>query len=470
MSQAKESFDLIVIGAGPGGYVCAIRAAQLGLKVACIEASETLGGTCLNVGCVPSKAMLESSHHFHLASHGLESHGISFDSLKLDLKKMLGRKEKVVETTVSGIEFLFKKNKITRIKGLASLKGPGQVQVTNKSGDNELFSAKNIVIATGSTPVQIPPAPFDHANILDSTDALSLKKVPKHLIVVGGGVIGLELGSVWLRLGAKVTVIEALDKILGATDHGISKEMLKILKKQGMEFHLKTSLKSTKVDGDQVLVRCETQKGEALDIRGDKVLISVGRRPVTEPLQLDSVGIKKDSRGFIQVNERYETSVPGIYAIGDVIPGPMLAHKAEEEGVAAAEFIAGQKGHVNYSAVASIVYTWPEIASVGQSEEECKNQKIPYKTGKFYFKANARAKAMDSTEGYVKIISHKESDKLLGIHIIGPMASEMIAEAAIAFEYGASAEDIARSVHAHPTLSEVMKEAALDVEKLAIHS
>ena len=469
MGNIKDSFDVIVIGSGPGGYVCAVRAAQLGLKVACVESQETLGGTCLNVGCIPSKALLESSHHFTLAKNEFVDHGIQIEGLNLDLKKMLKRKEGVVDSITSGVEYLFKKNKISWLKGLGSCENANEVKVI-QDGNASLFSAKSIVIATGSAPIEIPPAKFDHEFIVDSTDALEFSEVPQDLLVIGGGVIGLELGSVWLRLGAKVTVVEAQDKILGETDKGISREMLKILKKQGMEIRLNTMLESSEVKNGKVYTKVRNDKGQIEELVSDKVLISVGRKPVSQNLGLEALGISLDKQGYVDVNQSYQTKVPNIYAIGDVTRGPMLAHKAEEEGIAVAENIAGKSGHVNYEAIASIVYTWPELASIGLSEEQCKEKKLEYKSGKFYFKANGRAKAMNAAEGFVKILADKTSDRLLGVHIIGPMASEMIAEAACAFEFGASAEDIARSVHAHPTLAEVMKEAALDVDKRAIHS
>ena len=469
MNSVSDSYDVIVIGAGPGGYVCAIRAAQLGFKTACVESSATLGGTCLNVGCIPSKALLESSHHYHKASHEFSEHGIKIDRLSVDIPQMLKRKDAVVSSITDGVAGLFKKNKVSWLKGHGSIAGPGLVNVKASDGSSQNYAGKHVVIATGSIPIQIPPAKFDHKYIVDSTDALAFEQVPKELIVVGGGVIGLELGSVWLRLGAKVTVIEAQNKILGATDVGVSREMLKILKKQGMDIQLGTMLESSEVVDGKVKMRCK-QKDQTVEFVGDKALIAVGRRPLTDQIGLEKVGISADSRGFIEVDKHYKTSVDGFYAIGDTIHGPMLAHKAEEEGIALAEMLAGKAGHVNYEAIASVVYTWPELASVGLTEEECKEQKIPYKSGKFYFKANGRAKAMNETQGFVKCLAHKESDRLLGVHIVGPTASELVAEAALAFEYGASAEDIARSVHAHPTLAEAMKEAALDVDKRAIHS
>ncbi|MFK7824694.1 MAG: dihydrolipoyl dehydrogenase [Oligoflexales bacterium] len=469
MNSVTDSYDVIVIGSGPGGYVCAIRASQLGFKTACIESSPTLGGTCLNVGCIPSKALLESSHHFHKAGHEFSEHGIKLEHLNIDVAQMLKRKDGVVSSITDGVEGLFKKNKISWLKGWGSIAGPGLVTVTPAEGTAQTYAGKHIIIATGSIPIQIPPAKFDHEFIVDSTDALAFKEVPKELIVVGGGVIGLELGSVWLRLGSKVTVIEAQNKILGATDVGVSREMLKILKKQGMNIQLGTMLERSELVDGKVKMICK-QNEQSIEFVGDKALIAVGRRPLTDQVGLDKVDIKADSRGFIEVDQQYKTSADGFYAIGDTIHGPMLAHKAEEEGIALAEILAGKSGHVNYDAIASVVYTWPELASVGMTEEECKQKEIPYKAGKFYFKANGRAKAMNETQGFVKCLAHKESDKLLGIHIIGPTASELAAEAALAFEYGASAEDIARSVHAHPTLAEAMKEAALDVDKRAIHS
>ena len=469
MGDVTDQFDIIVIGAGPGGYVGAVRAAQLGFKTACVEMRETLGGTCLNVGCIPSKALLESSHHYHHAKHSMSEHGIDVGEVTIDLAKMIKRKDEVVSSITGGVDYLFKKNKITWLKGFGSLASGGSVKVQGSDGSSKLYKAKHIVIATGSVPIEIPPAKFDHNFIVDSTDALNFSEIPKNLLVVGGGVIGVELGSVWHRLGSNVTVIEAQDKILGATDSAISKEMYKILKKQGMTFHLKTMLEKTEIRDNKVVLSCR-QGDQTVEFEGDKALIAVGRRPVTQNLGLKELGVQVDERGYVKVDGHYQTNLQGVYAIGDAITGPMLAHKAEEEGIAVMELIAGQAGHVNYGAIASVVYTWPEIASVGLSEDECKKDSLQYNVGKFFFKANGRAKAMSSTDGYVKIIADKKTDKVLGIHIIGPMASEMIAEAALAYEYGASSEDIARSVHAHPTLAEAMKEAALDVDKRAIHS
>ncbi len=469
MDKVTEEFDVIVIGAGPGGYVCAVRAAQLGLKVACVEGRESLGGTCLNVGCIPSKAMLESTHHFHQAHKEFAEHGIIVENISLDLPKMITRKDGVVKSITQGVEFLFKKNKITWLKGWGKLASASTVSVQDSEGKMNLYAAKHVVLASGSDPVELPFAKFDHKMIVDSTDALSFDKVPEHLIVVGAGVIGLELGSVWNRLGAKVTVVEALDKILGNTDREVASAMMKIMQKQGLTFHLESPLAKIEIRDQKAYVTCGG-KAEGQILEGDRVLIAVGRRAKSADLGLDALDIKREKNGCVIVDRKFQTSIPGVYAIGDLIGGMMLAHKAEEEGIALAEFIAGKHGHVNYEAVPNIVYTWPEVASVGLSEEEAKKKGLSFKTGKFNFKANGRAKAMASTDGFVKVIADSHSDRLLGVHILGPMASEMIAELAIAFEFGASAEDIARSVHAHPTLAEAIKEAALDVSKQAIHS
>ncbi len=469
MVSAAENFDLIVIGSGPGGYVCAIRAAQLGMKTACVELRATLGGTCLNVGCIPSKALLESTHHFHQAQKEFADHGIKIAKLELDLAKMLERKSGVVKGITQGVEFLFKKNKVTWLKGWGKLTGPNSVSVGNEDGKQTVYSASNIILATGSSPIELPFAKFDHKYIVDSTDALSFDKVPEHLIVVGAGVIGLEMGSVWHRLGSKVTFLEALDKILGNTDAEVSTTMLKLMQKQGMNFHLSASLQAVEIKNKKVYAQY-TSKDESKTLEGDKILIAVGRRAATSNLGLEDLGIKTAKNGTIPVNEGFQTSQAGVYAIGDVIQGLMLAHKASEEGVALAEKLAGKAGHVNYQAIPNIVYTWPEIAMVGMSEEEAKKSGIAYRTGKCSFKANARAKAIGTSDGFVKVLADANTDRLLGVQIIGPMASEMIAEIAIAFEYGASAEDLARSVHAHPTLAELIKEAALDVDKRAIHA
>lgn len=461
----SNSFDLIVIGAGPGGYVAAIRAAQLGLSVACVEKEPTLGGTCLNWGCIPSKALLDSSEHFHLAKHSFAKHGIKLPGgVELDLPSMMKRKESVVSGLTKGVEFLFKKNKITRLTGHAKLTSPTTVDIGGTA-----YTAKHILIATGSAPIQIPSLPFDGKQIVDSTGALSLPKVPKHLVIIGGGVIGLELGSVWRRLGAEVTVIEFLDRIAPAMDREMTTGLQKQLEKLGMKFQFTTAAQSATVKNGEVTVTWK-QGDKTGETKADVVLVAVGRKPYTENLGLKEVGVELDAKGFVKVDHHYRTNVPSISAIGDVIGGLMLAHKAEEEGVAFAEMHVGKAGHVNYQAVAGVIYTDPELASVGYTEEELKAKAIPYKVGKFPFAANGRAKAMDSQDGTVKVLAHAETDRLLGVHILGPRASDMIAEAATAIEFAASAEDIARSVHAHPTLSEAFKEAALAVDKRAIHA
>ncbi|MBI2602385.1 MAG: dihydrolipoyl dehydrogenase [Deltaproteobacteria bacterium] len=467
MSELTK-FDVIVIGAGPGGYVGAIRAAQLGFSVACVEDRTSLGGTCLNVGCIPSKAMLESSHRYHQVQHELADHGIEVGKVSLDLKKMINRKNSVVTAITKGVEFLFKKNKITWLRGWGKVESAHSVSVQSRNGEKKTYEAKHIIIASGSVPIELPFAPFDHKLIVDSTDALEFSRVPEHLIVVGAGVIGLELGSVWSRLGARVTFIEALPNILGNTDSELSTTMLRLFQKQGITFHMESMLKSVDTK-NKVIARC-TGKAEGTEIVGDKILIAIGRKPAILGLGLENVGVKMEKNGWLTVDDRFRSSVPSICAIGDAVRGPMLAHKAEEEGIAVAEFLAGKHGHVNYEAIPNVVYTWPEIATVGQSEEDLKSKGIAYRTGKFNFKANGRARAVGAVDGFVKILADAQTDRLLGVHILGPMASELIAEVAVAFEFGASAEDVARSVHAHPTLAEVIKEAALDVDKRAIHS
>lgn len=467
--MSSKEFDAIVIGGGPGGYVCAIRLAQLGFNTACVEARDTLGGTCLNVGCIPSKALLESSHQYHKATHEFASHGIEFKGIKANIPRMIERKEEVIDSNVTGIEFLFKKNKVTWLKGFGSFVEQGKIQVTAKAGKAESYTAKHIIIATGSEPIEIPPAKFDHKVICDSTDALNWQKAPKSLVVVGGGVIGLELGSVWARLGSKVTVVEATDKILGPMDKSVSNQLLKIMKKEGVEFKLKTLLKGTQVKANQATVECEAA-GETISLTADKVLVAVGRRAYTDRLGLDKIGVKLDERGRVDIDDRFQTNVAGVYAIGDVVKGAMLAHKAEDEGVALAELIAGQKSHVNYDVIPGVVYTWPEVASVGKTEEALKAEGVKFKKGQFNFKANGRAKAMGDDDGLVKILADAQTDQVLGVHMIGPQASELIAEVVLAMEFKASSEDIARTVHAHPTLSEAVKEAALTVADRAIHS
>ncbi len=462
----SEVFDVVVIGSGPGGYVGAIRGAQLGLKVAVVEKDDTFGGTCLNVGCIPSKALLDSSEHYSQLQHEFSDHGIDVGSVKLNLAKMMQRKDKVVSDLTGGVKYLFDKNKIKTFKGYGKILSPGKVEV---QGDKtEVIETKNIVIATGSVPVELPFLKFDEKNILSSTEALTLEKVPKHLIVVGGGAIGLEMGSVWMRLGSKVTVVEFADKICGPMDTQISKELLKILKKQGMDFLLSTKVTGGKVSGSKVTLEYEGVKdGKKGSIEGDKVLVAVGRRAFAEKLGLEEAGVKLSDRGQILTDDHFQTSVPGIFAIGDVIGGGILAHKAEEEGVAIMELIAGNYGHVNYDTVPSVIYTWPEVAAVGKTEEELKAAGIAYNTGLFPFTPNGRAKAMNSTAGKVKILADKKTDKVLGVHIVGPRASDMIAEAVVAMEFGASSEDIALSFHAHPTLAETVREAALAVHNKA---
>ncbi|TGN19911.1 dihydrolipoyl dehydrogenase [Leptospira idonii] len=467
-----ENYDVVVIGAGPGGYVAAIRAAQLGKKVAIIEKRKTLGGTCLNVGCIPSKALLDSSEEYDKAKHKLGDHGITISSVKIDIKKMMERKEKVVNEVTSGVDYLMKKNKITRYLGLGKFVSKNQIQITSEDGKSETISGTNIIIATGSVPIEIPPLPVDAKNIITSDHAISLESVPEHLIIVGAGVIGLELGSVWGRLGAKVTVVELMPRLFGNADGATASLTQRILEKQGINFLFETKVHGAKTKGKKVEVEIEDKEGKKSVLEGDKVLVSIGRRPNTDGLGAKEIGIEFTERGRVKVKpNHFQTNVPNIYAIGDVIDGPMLAHKAEDEGIAVAELIAGKSGHVNYRAIPSIVYTWPEVAWVGLGEEELKSQGIDYKVGKSLFKANARAKAMNEPDGQVKVLSDKKTDKLLGVYIVGPRASDMIAEVAVAFEFGASAEDIARSTHAHPTLSEILREAAMDADaKWSIHS
>jgi len=463
------SFDLLIIGSGPGGYVAAIRAAQLGMSVAVVEREPSLGGTCLNWGCIPSKTLLDSSEHFHLAKTRFAHHGIKLGSIELDLPAMMKRKDEVVSGLTKGVAYLFKKNKITHLSGTAKLTSPTTVEITAPAAAPQTVSAKHILIATGSAPIQIPTLPFDGKHIIHSTHAIALPKVPKHLLVIGAGVIGLELGSVWRRLGAEVTVIEFLDRVAPNMDREMTSLLQRSLEKLGIKFQFGTAAQSAEISGDSVTV--SWKKGdESGTTSADVVLVAVGRKPYTDALGAKEIGLDLDPKGFIKVDAHYRTNLPTISAIGDVIGGLMLAHKAEEEGTAVVELLAGKPGHVNYNAVANVIYTDPELASVGQTEEELKNQNIPYKTGKFPFAANGRAKAMDATEGSVKVLAHAETDRLLGVHILGPRASDMIAEAALALEFHASSEDIARAVHAHPTLSEALKEAALAVEKRAIHA
>ncbi|QDV52492.1 dihydrolipoyl dehydrogenase [Gimesia fumaroli] len=456
--------DLVIIGAGPGGYIAAIRAAQLGLNVACIEKERMLGGTCLRVGCIPSKALLESSELYKEAEHSFKDRGINVGSLSLDLEKMLSQKDRTVKTMGGGIDSLFKKNKITRYSGHAMITAPGKVRVDDGKDPVEL-EAKHILIATGSQPSTLPGIELDGDRVGTSTEALAYEQVPKHLVVIGGGVIGLELGAVWSRLGAKVTVLEYLDRILPTTDTEIANEAKKIFEKQGIEFQLGCRVTGVKANKKT----CDVEIADGKPIRCDRVLVAVGRRPNTDQLGLENVGIEVDKRGFIPVNDHYETSVKGVYAIGDVIGGAMLAHKAEDEGVAFSELLVTGYGHVNYDAIPSVAYTNPEIAAVGKTEEQLKEAGIEYNKGSFPFLANGRARAMGQTEGRVKMLADKQTDRVLGVHILGPRAGDLIAECAVAMEFGASSEDIARCCHAHPTLAEAVKEAALAVDKRALN-
>ena len=461
----SEQFDVIVIGGGPGGYVCAIRAAQLGLKTACVEKRATLGGTCLNIGCIPSKALLQSSENFEEASHHFADHGVMLDGVKLDLARMQARKNEVVSANVKGVEFLFKKNKVAWLKGSARIASPGTVDVDGKS-----YQAKHIVIATGSASIDLPGVPVDEQRIVTSTGALELDQVPGHLVVIGGGYIGLELGSVWKRLGSQVTVVEFMDRLVPAMDKEVATAFQRVLGKQGIKFKLGTKVTDADTSGNQVALTLEPAKGgPAETLQADVVLVAIGRRPYTDGLGLTEAGVELDERGRVRIDTHYNTTVPGIHAIGDVVAGPMLAHKAEEEGVACAERIAGQAGHVNYGVIPGVVYTWPEVASIGFTEDDLKRDGVAYKIGKFPFTANGRARAMGSTDGFVKILADKTTDRILGAHIIGPDAGTLIAELATAMEFGASSEDVARTCHAHPSLNEAVKEAALAVEGRAIH-
>ena len=463
-----DTFDLIVIGGGPGGYVCAIRAAQLGLKTACVESRGALGGTCLNVGCIPSKSLLNLSENFHKAKKDFNQQGIEVEGIKLNIEKMMSNKNKSVQVLTKGVEFYLKKI-VTYIKGKGVLLSNNDI-IVYENNKKTNYKSKNIVIATGSTVTSLPGIEIDEKNIISSTGALSLNKVPKKLAVIGGGYIGLEMGSVWSRLGSEVTVIEYLDYITPGMDREISNEFKKILTKQGIKFKLESKVNSVKNINSGVLINytnIKDSKDETLEF--DKVLVSVGRKPYTEGLNLSKVGVKKDSKGRIEVNEKLQTTINNIYAIGDVIKGPMLAHKAEEEGIAVAEILAGQAGHVNYDVIPGVVYTSPEVATVGKTEEQLKDEKKSYKVGKFPFLANSRAKVNNETEGFVKILADSKTDKVLGVHIIGPHCGDMIAEMALAMEFGASAEDIARTCHAHPTHTEAIKEAALAVDKRPIH-
>ncbi|KAF0693391.1 Aste57867_15644 [Aphanomyces stellatus] len=462
-SSSAGEYDVVVVGGGPGGYVAAIKAAQLGLKTACIESRGTLGGTCLNVGCIPSKALLHGTHLYHAAQHDFKAVGITADNVSIDFDKLMASKEKTVKILTGGIEGLFKKNKVDYIKGYGKIVAKGQVSVALNAGGNQTVSTKNILIATGSEVTPLPPVPVDNASgkIVDSTGALALKRVPKHLVVVGGGVIGLEMGSVYGRLGSKITVVEYADKICPTMDHELTKEFQKLLKKQGFEFKLGQKVTASKVDGDNVTLTLEPAAGgESSTLDADCVLVATGRRPFTQGLGLEEMGIQTDRFGRIKVNlANFQTNVDGIFAIGDCIEGAMLAHKAEEEGIAAVETIAGKHGHVNYDAIPGVIYTFPEVAAVGKTEEELKAANIAYRSGKFPMMANSRARAVGETDGFVKVLAAKDDDKILGIHIIASNAGEMISEGVLGMEYGASAEDIGRTCHAHPTLSEAFKEA-----------
>jgi dihydrolipoamide dehydrogenase len=456
-----SSFDVVIIGSGPGGYVSAIRCSQLGFKTAIIEKYSTLGGTCLNVGCIPSKALLSSSHHYaeikHFADHGIEVSG----EVKVNLEKMIARKQSVVDQTSGGVNFLMEKNKITVFNGLGSFVDATHVAIAKADGTSETIEAKNIIIATGSKPSSLPFIKIDKERIITSTEALELKEVPKHLVIIGGGVIGIELGQVYLRLGAQVSVVEFMDRIIPGMDGALSKELTKVLKKQGMKFYTSHKVQSVERNGNAVVVQAENAKGETITLEGDYSLVSVGRRPYTDGLNAENAGVKISDRGQVEVNDHLQTSVPNIYAIGDVVRGAMLAHKAEEEGTMVAEILAGQKPHIDYNLIPGVVYTWPEVAAVGQTEEQLKASGAEYKVGSFPFKALGRARASGDLDGFVKILADAKTDEVLGVHMIGARTADLIAEAVTAMEYKASAEDISRMSHAHPTFAEAVKEAAL---------
>ncbi|MGN7811003.1 dihydrolipoyl dehydrogenase [Flavobacterium sp. 22076] len=465
-----SSFDVVIIGSGPGGYVSAIRCAQLGFKTAIVEKYNSLGGTCLNVGCIPSKALLSSSHHYaeiaHFADHGIEVSG----DVKINLEKMIARKQAVVDQTVGGINYLMEKNKITVFNGLGSFVDATHIAVAKADGTSETIEAKYTVIATGSKPSSLPFIKIDKERIITSTEALALKEVPKHLVIIGGGVIGIELGQVYLRLGAQVSVVEFMDRIIPGMDGALSKELTKVLKKQGMKFYVSHKVKSVERNGDAVVVQAENAKGETITLEGDYSLVSVGRRPYTDGLNADKAGVKISDRGQVEVNDHLQTNVPNIYAIGDVVRGAMLAHKAEEEGVMVAEILAGQKPHIDYNLIPGVVYTWPEVAAVGQTEEQLKAAGVKYKSGSFPFKALGRARASADLDGFVKILADEKTDEVLGVHMIGARTADLIAEAVTAMEFKASAEDISRMSHAHPTFAEAVKEAALAAtENRALH-
>ena len=465
----SEKFQVVVVGGGPGGYVCSIRLAQLGYKTACIDSRGVLGGTCLNVGCIPSKSLLNLSEKFYSAKN-LSDKGIEVGSVKLNLAKMMQNKENAISALTKGVEFLLKKNKVTYIKGYANFKSTNKIIVTDNKKKEIIIETEKTVICTGSEPVSLPKVDFDEEKIISSTGALSLKSVPKKMVVIGGGYIGLEMGSVWSRLGSEIEVVEFLDHITPGMDGEISKELLKILQKQGIKFHLESNVKSIKKGTKGIIINTSNKEGKKIDIECDVALVAVGRKPNTAKLNLDKVGIELDKKKRIKVDNKYQTNIKNIFAIGDVIEGPMLAHKAEDEGIAVAEIIDGQAGHVNYDAIPGVIYTSPEVATVGKTEEQLKKNQVDYKVGKFSLMANSRAKTINETDGFVKILADSKTDKVLGVHMIGANAGELIAEMALAMEFGASSEDIARTCHAHPTFSEALKESALAVDKRAIHS
>jgi len=474
-TSENQTFDTIVIGAGPGGYVAAIRCAQLGLNTACVDAWEnsqgqaSLGGTCLNVGCIPSKALLESSEQFHRLNHSLAAHGISIENPRINIEKMMARKDKIVKTLTGGIQQLFKANKVTFVHGRATVLADHNIEVRDSAQQvTQTLQAKKIIIAAGSAPVEIPVARTDGQYVIDSSGALAFTRVPEHLVVIGAGIIGLELGSVWCRLGAKVTILEALDDFLPMADRALARELQKQLGRQGLKLHLGTKVTGTEVVENKVTVHYDDKQGKQ-SITADKVIVAVGRRPCGADTLDPGSGIKLDQQGFIEIDNQWQTAIPGIYAIGDAVRGPMLAHKASEEGVAVAETLAGKPGHVNYGTIPSVIYTHPEAAWVGESEQSLTEQGVPFQTGQFAFAASGRARAMEDSTGFVKIIAHQKTDRILGVHMIGPAVSELIAEAVLAMEYSASSEDLARTIHAHPTLAEVVHEAALAVDKRAIH-
>lgn len=466
-----KSYDVTVIGSGPGGYVAAIRCAQLGLKTAIIEKYNTLGGTCLNVGCIPSKALLDSSHHYEDAIKHFDTHGIEVPGeVKINLEKMIARKQAVVDQTTGGIDFLMKKNKIDVYHGLGSFKDPTHILISEPEGEPEEIESKNIIIATGSKPANLPFIKIDKERVITSTEALKLKEVPKHLVVIGGGVIGLELGQVYKRLGAEVTVVEYMDRIIPTMDAGLSKELTKVLKKQKFTIKVSHKVKSVQRSGKEVILLADDKKGNEVEIKGDYCLVSVGRNPYTRGLDLDAAGVKSNEKGQIDVNEKLQTNIPNIYAIGDVVRGAMLAHKAEEEGTMAAEIIAGQKPHIDYNLIPGVVYTWPEVASVGKTEEQLKEQRVNYKSGSFPMRALGRSRASMDTDGLIKVLADAGTDEILGVHMIGARAADMISEAVVAMEFRASSEDVARMSHAHPTYTEAIKEACLAVDGRALHT